>query len=30
MYAVEFQAPIKNGVVHLPKNYRNLYESQEV
>ncbi len=30
MYAVEFQAPIKNGAVHLPKNYRDLYESQEV
>ena len=30
MHAVEFQAPIKNGVLHLPENYRNLYESQEV
>ncbi len=30
MYAVEFQAPIKNGAIHLPKNYRDLYESQEV
>ena len=30
MHAVEFQAPIKNGAVCLPKNYKNLYENQEV
>ena len=30
MYAVEFQAPVKNGLVRLPKNYQDLYESQEV
>jgi len=30
MYVIEFQAPIKNGLLHLPKNYQDLYESQEV
>ncbi len=32
MYAIEFQAPIKDGAVHLPKNYQGLYvyESQKV
>ncbi|MEA2018354.1 MAG: hypothetical protein U9N59_07890 [Campylobacterota bacterium] len=24
MYAVEFQAPIENGVVHIPKQYQDL------
>jgi len=24
MYAVEFQAPIENGVVHIPKEYKDL------
>ena len=30
MYAVEFEAPIKDGVVHIPKDYHNLYENREV
>jgi len=30
MYAVEFEAPIKDGVVRIPKDYRNLYENREV
>ncbi len=24
MYAVEFQAPIENGIVHIPKEYKDL------
>ena len=28
MYAVEFQAPIENGIVHIPKQYQEImYES---
>ncbi len=30
MYAVEFEAPVKDGVVHIPKDYRNLYENRKV
>lgn len=30
MYAVEFQAPIKNGVVHIPKEYQYLENNQNV
>ncbi len=30
MYAVEFEASIKDGVVHIPKDYHNLYENREV
>lgn len=28
MYAVEFQAFIKNGVVHIPKRYENLQQNR--
>jgi len=27
MYAVEFQAPIENGIVHIPKQYRELHNT---
>lgn len=30
MYAVEFQAPIENGRVSIPKDYQDMYENQEV
>ena len=30
MYAVEFQATIENGIVHIPKEYKDLQEKQEV
>jgi hypothetical protein len=26
MYAVEFQATIENGIVHIPKEYKDLQE----
>ena len=29
MYAVEFKAPIENGVVHIPKKYKDLQENME-
>ena len=29
MYAVEFQAPIKNGVVHIPKQYQQLQDTKK-
>ena len=28
MHAVEFQAPIENGVVHIPKEYREILDSK--
>ncbi len=28
MYAVEFEAPIENGVVHIPKQYKELQQTQ--
>jgi len=28
MYAVEFQASIENGVVHIPKRYENLQQNR--
>jgi len=27
MYAVEFQAPIENGIVHIPKEYTQLQQN---
>ena len=30
MYAVEFQATIENGIVHIPKEYKDLQEKREV
>ncbi|MBL0721130.1 MAG: hypothetical protein JJV88_00960 [Sulfurovum sp.] len=27
MYAVEFEAPIENGIVHIPQQYRELQHS---
>ncbi len=30
MYAVEFEAPIKDGIVRIPKDYHNLYENRKV
>ncbi len=30
MYAVEFQAVIENGIVHIPKKYKDLQEKREV
>ena len=27
MYAIEFQAPIENGVVHIPKQYQEIQNS---
>ena len=29
MYAVEFKAPIENGVVHIPKEYKDLQQNVE-
>ena len=29
MYAVEFQAPIKNGVVHIPKQYQEIQDTRK-
>ena len=29
MYAVEFQAPIENGVVHIPKQYQELQDTKK-
>ena len=26
MYAIEFEAPIENGIVHIPKKYHNLQQ----
>ncbi len=26
MYAVEFQAPIENGIVHIPKKYQDIQD----
>ncbi len=28
MYAVEFQAPIENGIVHIPKQYQELQDNK--
>jgi len=28
MYAVEFNASIHNGIIHIPSQYRELYEQQ--
>ena len=30
MYAVEFETTIKNGVVHIPKKYKDLQDKQKV
>jgi len=30
MYAVEFEAPINNGIVHIPKEYEDLQENNSV
>jgi hypothetical protein len=30
MYAVEFQAQIKNGIVHIPKQYQELQDTKKV
>ena len=30
MYAVEFETTIKNGIVHIPKEYKDLQVKQEV
>ena len=30
MYAVEFEAPIENGIVHIPKEYKDLQEKRKV
>jgi len=27
MYAVEFEAPIKNGIVHIPQKYQELQQT---
>lgn len=29
MYAVEFQAPIENGIVRIPKQYRELQDTKK-
>ena len=29
MYAVEFQAPIENGVVHIPKQYQEIQDTRK-
>ena len=29
MYAIEFETTIKNGIVHIPKEYKDLQEKQE-
>lgn len=29
MYAVEFEAPIENGIVHIPKKYQKLQQSKK-
>ena len=29
MYAVEFEAPIQNGVVYIPKEYKDLQEKSK-
>ncbi len=29
MYAVEFQAPIVNGILHIPSEYSELYDAKQ-
>ena len=29
MYAVEFQAPIENGIVHIPKQYHEILDRKK-
>ncbi len=29
MYAVEFEASIKNGIVHVPKKYQEVYNQEK-
>ena len=29
MYAVEFEAPIENGIVHIPKQYQELQQANK-
>jgi len=29
MYAIEFQAPIKNGIVHIPKQYQEIHDTHK-
>ena len=29
MYAVEFQAPIENGIVHIPKQYHEILDHKK-
>jgi len=30
MYAIEFEAPIKNGIVHIPQQYQELQQNPKV
>ena len=30
MYAVEFEAPVENGIVHIPKQYQELQQNPKV
>jgi len=30
MYAVEFQAPVENGIVHIPQQYQELQQNPKV
>ena len=29
MYAIEFQAPIENGIVHIPKQYQEIQDRKK-
>ena len=29
MYAVEFEAPIENGIVHIPQEYQDIQQTQK-
>jgi len=29
MYAVEFQAPIENGIVHIPKQFQDIQDAKK-
>ena len=29
MYAVEFEAPIENGIVHIPKQYQDIQDTKK-
>jgi len=30
MYAIEFQAPVENGIVHIPQQYQELQQNPKV